>query len=126
MGESYFDMSSSKPQFVRQGAGRTQQGKPQPEHTGKPKLEPSCAAVFRDELKNLLPHDEEAQWLSKQTFLLKRSGSSAQLAYPECTFTQQREAAVRASVRKAWVSVGAVLGAGAAGMFWIAEKKKAA
>ncbi len=32
-------------------------------------LEPSCAAVFRDELKNLLPDNEQAQRLSKQTFL---------------------------------------------------------
>src|SRR5271165_51863 len=33
-------------------------------------LEPSCIAVFRDELVNLFPHDERAQALSKQTFLL--------------------------------------------------------
>ena len=33
-------------------------------------LEPSCVAVFRDELTNLLPHDARAQALSKQTFLL--------------------------------------------------------
>ena len=33
-------------------------------------LEPSCAAVFRDELLNLFPHDERAQCLSRQTFLL--------------------------------------------------------
>lgn len=33
-------------------------------------LEPSCAAVFRDELKNLFPHDENAKRLSSQTFLL--------------------------------------------------------
>ena len=33
-------------------------------------LEPSCAAVFRDELVNLYPHDEDAKRLSKQTFLL--------------------------------------------------------
>jgi FAD/FMN-containing dehydrogenase/Fe-S oxidoreductase len=33
-------------------------------------LEPSCAAVFRDELLNLLPHDEDAKRLSQQTFLL--------------------------------------------------------
>jgi FAD/FMN-containing dehydrogenase/Fe-S oxidoreductase len=33
-------------------------------------LEPSCVAVFRDELLNLLPHDERAQALSRQTFLL--------------------------------------------------------
>ena len=33
-------------------------------------LEPSCVAVFRDELFNLFPHDERAQALSRQTFLL--------------------------------------------------------
>jgi Fe-S oxidoreductase len=33
-------------------------------------LEPSCAAVFRDELINLFPKDERAQALSKQVFLL--------------------------------------------------------
>src|SRR5579864_741683 len=33
-------------------------------------LEPSCVAVFRDELVNLFPHDERALALSKQTFLL--------------------------------------------------------
>jgi len=33
-------------------------------------LEPSCAAVFRDELVNLFPGDEDASRLSKQTFLL--------------------------------------------------------
>ncbi len=33
-------------------------------------LEPSCVAVFRDELVNLFPHDQRAQALSKQTFLL--------------------------------------------------------
>jgi FAD/FMN-containing dehydrogenase/Fe-S oxidoreductase len=33
-------------------------------------LEPSCAAVFRDELLNLFPHDERAHRLSRQTFLL--------------------------------------------------------
>ncbi len=33
-------------------------------------LEPSCVAVFRDELVNLFPQDERAQALSRQTFLL--------------------------------------------------------
>ncbi|HTL67341.1 MAG TPA: FAD-binding and (Fe-S)-binding domain-containing protein [Lacunisphaera sp.] len=33
-------------------------------------LEPSCTAVFRDELPNLLPHDEDALRLSHQTLLL--------------------------------------------------------
>ena len=33
-------------------------------------LEPSCLAVFRDELPNLLPHDEDARRLSGQAFLL--------------------------------------------------------
>ena len=33
-------------------------------------LEPSCAAVFRDELVNLFPTDQRAQALSRQVFLL--------------------------------------------------------
>jgi Fe-S oxidoreductase len=33
-------------------------------------LEPSCVSVFRDELCNLFPHDENARRLSRQTFLL--------------------------------------------------------
>jgi Fe-S oxidoreductase/FAD/FMN-containing dehydrogenase len=33
-------------------------------------LEPSCAAVFRDELLNLFPKDERARALSQQVFLL--------------------------------------------------------
>ncbi|MNR82942.1 Anaerobic glycerol-3-phosphate dehydrogenase subunit C [compost metagenome] len=33
-------------------------------------LEPSCVAVFRDELTNLFPHDEDARRLKLQTFML--------------------------------------------------------
>ncbi len=33
-------------------------------------LEPSCVAVFRDELGNLFPMDEDARRLARQTFLL--------------------------------------------------------
>src|SRR5207249_11051358 len=33
-------------------------------------LEPSCVAVFRDELHNLFPHDEQAIRFSKQVFTL--------------------------------------------------------
>jgi len=33
-------------------------------------LEPSCVAVFRDEMCNLLPHDHDAQRLNSQTFTL--------------------------------------------------------
>jgi FAD/FMN-containing dehydrogenase/Fe-S oxidoreductase len=33
-------------------------------------LEPSCVSVFRDDMLNLLPHDEDAQRLAQQTFLL--------------------------------------------------------
>jgi Fe-S oxidoreductase len=33
-------------------------------------LEPSCVAVFRDELLNLFPNDDRAQKLARQTFLL--------------------------------------------------------
>jgi Fe-S oxidoreductase len=32
-------------------------------------LEPSCASVFKDELRNLFPHDEDAKRLFRQTFL---------------------------------------------------------
>jgi FAD/FMN-containing dehydrogenase/Fe-S oxidoreductase len=47
-------------------------------------LEPSCVAVFRDELVNLFPHDARAQALSRQTFLLsefleQRIGANAAL-----------------------------------------------
>jgi FAD/FMN-containing dehydrogenase/Fe-S oxidoreductase len=33
-------------------------------------LEPSCVEVFKDELVNMLPHDEDAKRLSKQTYSL--------------------------------------------------------
>lgn len=33
-------------------------------------LEPSCVSVFRDELHNLFPHDEDAKRLTQQSFLL--------------------------------------------------------
>jgi Fe-S oxidoreductase len=33
-------------------------------------LEPSCVAVFRDEMKGLLPHDEDAARLANKTYLL--------------------------------------------------------
>ncbi|HJS73501.1 MAG TPA: FAD-linked oxidase C-terminal domain-containing protein, partial [Vicinamibacteria bacterium] len=33
-------------------------------------LEPSCVSVFRDELKNLFPHDEDARRLSEQSLTL--------------------------------------------------------
>jgi FAD/FMN-containing dehydrogenase/Fe-S oxidoreductase len=46
-------------------------------------LEPSCASVFRDELLNLFPDDEQAQKLSAQVFLLseflERKGDHSRL-----------------------------------------------
>jgi Fe-S oxidoreductase len=33
-------------------------------------VEPSCGAVFRNELTNMLPHDEDAKRLARQTFTL--------------------------------------------------------
>jgi Fe-S oxidoreductase len=33
-------------------------------------IEPSCLAVFRDEVKDLIPHDHDARRLSKQSFTL--------------------------------------------------------
>jgi FAD/FMN-containing dehydrogenase/Fe-S oxidoreductase len=52
-------------------------------------LEPSCVAVFRDELLNLFPHDQRAQALARQTFLLSEfleqpfGGESAHAPLPQ-------------------------------------------
>ncbi len=45
-------------------------------------LEPSCVAVFRDELLNLFPHDKRAQALSRQTFLLSEFLEANQVPLP--------------------------------------------
>jgi Fe-S oxidoreductase len=45
-------------------------------------LEPSCVAVFRDELLNLFPHDEDAKRLSQGTFLLGEFPAQAQHFQP--------------------------------------------
>ncbi len=47
-------------------------------------LEPSCVAVFRDELLNLFPHDERAQALSRQIFLLSEflEANAKDFAFP--------------------------------------------
>jgi Fe-S oxidoreductase len=45
-------------------------------------LEPSCVAVFRDELRELLPDREDAKRLSRQTFLLSEFLDREQFAYP--------------------------------------------
>jgi FAD/FMN-containing dehydrogenase/Fe-S oxidoreductase len=45
-------------------------------------LEPSCVAVFRDELVNLFPHDERAQALSRQTFLLSEFLETSAQKFP--------------------------------------------
>jgi Fe-S oxidoreductase len=44
-------------------------------------LEPSCASVFRDELRNLFPEDIRAQRLSRQTVLLSEFLQSGPLPY---------------------------------------------
>ena len=44
-------------------------------------LEPSCASVFRDELRNLFPTDPRAQRLSSQTVLLSELLDSGPLPY---------------------------------------------
>lgn len=48
-------------------------------------LEPSCAAVFRDELINLFPHDEDAKRLQSQTYLLGEfiTQKAPSFAWPE-------------------------------------------
>ncbi len=45
-------------------------------------LEPSCAAVFRDELRQLFPDRERARRLAAQTFLLSEFLNNAGFAYP--------------------------------------------
>jgi Fe-S oxidoreductase len=51
---------------------RTLDALSEPIESGVPMLvlEPSCAAVFRDELRKLMPHDEHARRLVSQTFIL--------------------------------------------------------
>ena len=44
-------------------------------------LEPSCASVFRDELRNLFPTDDRATRLRNQTFLLSELLESRGVAY---------------------------------------------
>jgi len=48
-------------------------------------LEPSCVAVFRDELLNLFPNDPRAQKLSKQTFLLSEFLEAHTVQFPRLT-----------------------------------------
>ncbi len=45
-------------------------------------LEPSCASVFRDELRNLFPADDRALRLSRQVFVLSEFLESGPLRYP--------------------------------------------
>jgi FAD/FMN-containing dehydrogenase/Fe-S oxidoreductase len=47
-------------------------------------LEPSCVAVFRDEMKEMLPADEDAKRLSRQTFTLAEflEQKTSGFAYP--------------------------------------------
>jgi FAD/FMN-containing dehydrogenase/Fe-S oxidoreductase len=45
-------------------------------------LEPSCVAVFRDELLNLFPNDPRAQALSRQVFLLSEFLQARNVALP--------------------------------------------
>jgi len=44
-------------------------------------LEPSCASVFRDELRNLLPNDDRAVRLSRQVFVLSEFLESGPVVY---------------------------------------------
>jgi Fe-S oxidoreductase len=46
-------------------------------------LEPSCAAVFRDEMRELLPDREDAKRMAAQTFLLSEFLNDHDFAYPK-------------------------------------------
>ncbi len=54
-------------------------------------LEPSCVAVFRDELHNLFPHDEQATRLSKQVFTL---GEFLEKKAPDFKIPQLKQKAI--------------------------------
>src|SRR5438270_4354138 len=54
-------------------------------------LEPSCVAVFRDELKNLFPHNEQASRLSKQVFTL---GEFLEKKVPDFKFPELNRSAI--------------------------------
>ncbi len=54
-------------------------------------LEPSCVAVFRDELHNLFPHDEQASRLSKQVFTL---GEFLEKQAPDFKVPQMKQKAI--------------------------------
>jgi Fe-S oxidoreductase len=45
-------------------------------------LEPSCLAVFRDEMRELMPDREDAKRLARQTFLLSEFFEREGVAYP--------------------------------------------
>ena len=47
-------------------------------------LEPSCVAVFRDELINLFPMDEDARRLSANTYILSEFLGTQGLPFPCC------------------------------------------
>jgi Fe-S oxidoreductase len=59
-------------------------------------LEPSCAAVFRDELVNLFPHDRDAQRLRDQTMtlaqFLKEHGASVGFKVPNSPWQKSLKA----------------------------------
>ncbi len=46
-------------------------------------LEPACISVFRDELPNLFPYDEQARRLHKQTFLLSEFLQQRGIRFPQ-------------------------------------------
>jgi FAD/FMN-containing dehydrogenase/Fe-S oxidoreductase len=54
-------------------------------------LEPGCVAVFRDELHNLFPHDEQASRLSKQVFTL---GEFLEKQAPDFKVPQMKQKAI--------------------------------
>jgi Fe-S oxidoreductase len=60
-------------------------------------LEPSCAAVFRDELGNLFPDDDRARRLSEQTFLWSEFLEKRAKHFPLPKLLRAREGRARGS-----------------------------
>jgi FAD/FMN-containing dehydrogenase/Fe-S oxidoreductase len=73
-------------------------------------LEPSCASVFRDEMKNLIPDDPQAQRLSQRTFLLSEFLNKYAPNFSPPKFSRQPKALLHGHChQKALMGAGAEL-----------------
>src|SRR5262249_8042005 len=65
-------------------------------------LEPSCVAVFRDELGNLFPNDEDARRLSQRVYLLSEFLAHEVEEYQPHSSSARRSCTAIAITRPSW------------------------